>query len=285
MKFCCGITLYYPTDEELNIAKKYENIFEKIYLFDNTEGNSILKNKKSFYNLEKYTYISFNENKGLAEAYNIMCKKAITDGFDYILLLDQDSIILKNDLMNMINYIEKEDSKDIGVFLPNILYNHMKEEMLIKSDFITNNEVEWGISSGSFINLYIYSKTLGFDEKYFIDRLDYDYCICIRKMGYKIVRIKNAYLHQALGESVKRWNKCISQHNSIRHYYIFRNRLYFYFKKNNRSIYNLNKSITLSLNHVIRIIFLEDNKIEKIRMILEAYKDFSRNKMGKYYRK
>lgn len=282
MKFCCGVTLYYPLKEELGAIRKYREVFDCIYLFDNTDSNERLKNQKYYEDDNKFIYISNNKNEGLSVAYNTMCQKAILNDFDYICLLDQDSVIINNDLIKIINYIKIDTSRDVALYVPEINYKHKKYYMQSENDKDVGAEIEWAISSGSFINLLLYQKTEGFDEKYFIDRLDYDYCFIVRKLGYKIIKIKNAFLYQTLGEQGKGIFKGVSQHSSIRHYYVFRNRLYFYLKKNKYSNLEVIKVRLLSLKHIMKVLIFEKQKCEKLKMMIRGGRDFVENKMGKY---
>lgn len=282
MNFCCGVTLYYPSEEELNAIIKYKDIFEVVYLFDNTDSNERLDNEKYFYNDDRIIYISTKENEGLSVAYNNMCQKAISHGFDYICLLDQDSLINTNDLIKMIDYIKIYNRTDAALYVPEVIYKHENNYMKSVEDKCIGVEIDWAISSGSFINLLSYQKTEGFDENYFIDRLDYDYCITVRKLGYKVIKIKNAFLYQTLGEQGNGIFKNVSQHSPIRHYYIFRNRFYFYIDKSRISNIQYLKLIIVSLRHFIKIILFETCKIEKLKMMYRAWKDYQRGKMGKF---
>ena len=46
----------------------------------------------------------------------------------------------------------------------------------------------------------IFDKIGGFDEKLFIDGVDFDFCIRMRKAGYGILRSNNVYLLQEVGK-------------------------------------------------------------------------------------
>ena len=282
MKFCCGVTLYYPKEEELDFIREYKYIFEYIFIYDNTDNKDFSKKNKSFFEQEGFEYISHKNNEGLSVAFNVMCKKAIYNNFSYICLFDQDSVILKKDLIEFIDFVRIDSNKDVGIYVPKIIYKHNEKNIFITKDNINQNEIDWAISSGSLVNLLAYQKTEGFDENYFIDRLDYDYCHVLKKLGYKIIEVKKVFLYQTLGEQGKGIFSTISQHSPIRHYYIFRNRLYFYFKRNEISKIVFFKVILLSLKHIVEVIFLEKQKREKLKMIIYGAKDFYKNNMGKY---
>ena len=282
MNFCCGVTLYYPSKEELSSILEYREIFDTVYVFDNTDSDERIINESYYYDKDNIQYISNYKNEGLSLGFNVMSHKAIAESYQYICLFDQDSLFTSENIIKMINYIKKDYSKEVAVYVPEVIYNYEnKLNKNIKSE-CTGIEIEWAISSGSFINLSIYEKTDGFDENYFIDRLDYDYCISVRQLGYKVVKIKNTFLYQKLGEQRKGIFKGVSQHNPLRHYYIFRNRLYFYKKNDKPSIFKGIKIGLLSFKHFMIIILLEKQKNEKFKMIIRGIRDFIGNRMGKY---
>jgi rhamnosyltransferase len=280
MKICMGLTLFYPTLSELDSILKYSQVFERIYVFDNTDNKEEQEfNDNHLINIENIVYISETNNYGLSISLNRMCKKAIFDNFDFICLFDQDSNMNNGDLIKINNYIENSVSSDIGIYAARVVYGERQKEINLNNK-LSELEVEWAITSGSYINLHIYSATNGFDENYFIDRLDYDYCFQLKKLNFKIVEFKNVFLYQQLGEKGRfLWFK-ISEHNTLRHYYIFRNRLYFYLNKY-FSIKNIFIVFILSVNHFM-IILIEKDSVKKAKIIKKSINDYLKNKMGKY---
>lgn len=281
LKFCCGITLFYPNEDELLAIKDYGEIFEKVFVFDNTDDESIKKNANKIrsYNSLNITYIAEGFNQGLSIAYNNMCELASNESFDYICLLDQDSIFSKGNIKMMFDVISTYDNKVTAVFCPQISYEHKQNHEVCNMN-INLKEVDWAISSGSFIKLSIYSKTSKFDVNYFIDRIDYDYCFFIKAEGFKIIQVKGIQLEQKLGEVI---NNSISQHSPLRHYYVFRNRLYFYIIKNKKNGFmRYITSIILSLKHLFIVILFETKKREKMVMLCKGLNDFNKRKFGKY---
>lgn len=279
MKFSCGVTLFYPSINELESIIKYKESFERVYIFDNTEGQQANINSKYFRGRNDFVYISNQSNDGLSIAFNKMCERSIRDGNDFICLFDQDSVISKEDIAEIISFIKKNDSNTVGVYAPQIVYEHSNVQKKGKEEKF--EYLNWVISSGSFINLSIFSEIGGFDENYFIDRIDYDYCLTVRKLGYEIVRINNVYLYQKLGEIKKIGSIKVAEHSPVRHYYMFRNRLYFLLRRNNRSVIQLSKAFILSIRHFLQVILLEKQKYKKIKMLIRGLKDFTINKMGK----
>ena len=147
-----------------------------------------------------------------------------------------------------------------------------KEEFIKK---IPNEEfsyVDRCISSASLNNVDIAAEIGGFDEKMFIDWVDFDYCKNCIDHGYNILRANNCIIEHQIGNSriVKfLWKKLICyNHPSVRKYYYFRNRVY-YARKYHENIFMTAKCL---LSNFIPL-FYEENKFEKIRQALKGFFD------------
>ena len=112
-----------------------------------------------------------------------------------------------------------------------------------------------------------------FDDNYFIDRVDKDFCYQINKNNKKICQVNDALLYQQLGEIS---SNGYSTHQPFRHYYIARNRAYFnkkYKKSNFLTIFQ-------SIRHIGIIIKNEPEKMKKIKMVFKGISDYKKGKMG-----
>jgi rhamnosyltransferase len=286
MKICMGVVLYYPNQSDIKRILSYTNTVDKLIVFDNTDdGNN--ENSAFFTSTKNIQYISQGKNLGMARALNELCKKAISNGYDYIITMDQDSIFKHCDILNLVNYISSKRLDNIGIIAPRVYYlnkkskpdkgNTTKKELEQKNEF-----VDWVITSGSAINLDAFTTTKGFDEKYFIDRVDYDYCMQLKTLSKKIVLVNNSFLYQQLGEGTQNYfGYLYSEHSALRNYYTFRNRLYYA----DKFMIGFRKEIYKfigSIRHLLLIILFDKNKKQKLKMIKRAYIDYAHGKMNKY---
>lgn len=281
MTISCCVILYYPNIKELQQILLLESAFDKVYVYDNTDKSSYI-NYTTMFDDTSIEYISYGENKGLAVAYNELCNKALEDGSDYLCIYDQDSVMTKSSILEIKEFINnKAEGLSAAIIAPKIVFNH-KNNSFEKVDTLYT-EVKWVISSGSFINLEYYKKTEGFDENYFIDRVDLDYCDEVRKLGYKIIQLNNVILKQSLGELTNGFFRKNNEHSVIRHYYICRNKLYHFNKKYRGS--KMKKyilSVTSVIRQIYRVLFNESEKMKKIKMMITAIIHYKQCKMGKY---
>jgi rhamnosyltransferase len=272
----CGVTvLYNPTEDIFENINSYLYGLDKLYLVDNSEKEDE-KLKDKFINLSsKIEYIKMNGNEGIAKALNVAKNKAIEEKFDWILTMDQDSKFENNNFNRMLDLVKKYFNKEIAIFSP--LHKFFNEQKInTKNEEI--EERERIITSGNLLNLKIAQEIGNFEEKFFIDEVDHDYCYRIREKKYKIIVFNNIILNHKLGNIKKsKFFSSTTNHNYIRRYYITRNKLYMvkkypFLKK---------RYIKEILRDTKKIILLEKDKIKKLKMIYLGIKDFKNNITGK----
>ena len=269
LKFAAGVTLYNPSEKEIEHLKLLDETFEEIFLFDNSEPD-YNKPQYTFSSL-KFQIISENENKGLSYAFNEIIKKC--DKYDFLCLLDQDSIFENDEINKIKDLLSNGDNREFGIVAPFVDYgfaNHVPSKTLEKKQKV--------ITSGSFLNLNVVRKEqIHFDENYFIDKFEIDLCQQLVVLGYNIMMYHDSVLHQSIGEKSGHSHP---NHNPLRHYYLFRNRFYF-----NDKWYSGIKKYTLNVlqtsRHLLLIILYEKNKLNKIRMLPRALSDYMKGRMGK----
>lgn len=261
MKFAAGITLYNPNEQQIRRIASYTKTFDRVFLFDNSEPEYC---KPEYPKSNKIRVLTLNANMGLPYAFNSIID--CCEGYDFLCILDQDSVFEAEDIKRLQSFIMSlNDLSIIGIVAPFVdlgykLYNPSENVDIRK----------WVITSGSFVNLNVIRREgIRYDENYFIDKCDIDFCYQLRSFGYSILMYHNSTLHQSLGEESKRGK---TNHNAIRHYYIFKSRYYF----NNKWHRGLKKwflNISQTLKHLIIILLLETERTKKLRSFIEAVKD------------
>lgn len=273
-KIAAGITYYYPSKECLNRLNEYLDVFDMVFIYDNSERaqeyESILENKNCVY------YITKHQNDGLPKAFNTIIAKCVGK-IDYLCMLDQDSDFKNNEIKKMIGFIEENDSDKIGIIAPHTIYAHEKIKKKVNVEHFLYNKVNWVIASGSFIRIKsVTSMHIYFDDAYFIDRFDVDFCKQLCNNHLKIIVYNRSVLVQKLGQLGKRHHP---QHVPLRHYYIFRNRLYYNHKFYPMGISGI-ISLLQSLRHIFYIVVYEDDFMEKIKCCFQGAIDYFGGNMG-----
>lgn len=287
-RYCGVVVLYNPDDDVWRNINTYINDIEKLYVIDNSEKyNNELINKIE--NSKKMDYIKLGGNKGLAYGLNVGCEKALRDGFDYVLTMDQDSRFSVGSVKLMIDYIENS-KKHYAIVCPNVKSIYYDDESgkekiayTILNEHDDNREVNWVMTSGSMMCLKDYYKIGGFDNDMFIAHVDIDLCIKLSINGNKIIQLRDAIIYQRFGNSIPKKILWKTVHPSfadpVRTYYLFRNQKYLELKYSKK----IKKFIGVYLyKFVIKILLFEPQKILKLRMAFRGIKDAKNGKMGPF---
>ncbi len=276
MKLAISFVLYNPLPEVFERIKCYLPFADKMYVFDNSPSAS---SNIGLINLKNVEYIAFNENKGIGYAINYVSQRAFCDGFRWLLYMDQDSDFVEgwDGFKKMLFAFENQNdySKEkTGIISPIIVYEGENKEYIGRNEF---ERILITINSGSLINLDVFKKLGGLREDYFLDRIDFEYCLRLNKNGYYVLRYHNTFLKHRLGNlkvySLFGLKIRVTNHSAFRHYYMTKNALdivkNYLFIFPSHCLYEL-KSI---ISDVIKIIFFEKDKIEKIKMVIRGVID------------
>ena len=247
---CAGIVTFNP-DIEL-LKKNIDSIIRQVdslFIFDNGSNNSeiILKLSDRYSNVN----IIFGEkNYGIAYAHNRINERAVSEGYKWILSLDQDSICCSNLINTYMKFIEFENVAMICPFiLNNSKYTLEEYNKLTLPEYTLISNPNDCITSACLSSLRIIEEIGGYCEKLFIDYVDTELNCRVIQKGFKIIRANNAYLIQKMGEGKRiklfsslykitrcdifRKMKVVSVYSDLRLYYQARNSKYVYDKYNN----------------------------------------------------
>ncbi len=282
MQYAGTVILFNPDQKDvIKNINSYLKYIDKLYLID----NSSIDNQGLFTNIDnKIEYVWNKGNLGIAAGLNIAARKAIDDGFSWLLTMDQDSQFKDESLLYLEEYIETnfDQNQNIAIVSP------FHETVLSSGNRPDSESVDKPIivmTSGNLINLNAYKKINGFKDWYFIDCVDFDYCLNLVRNKYEIHQVNKAILLHELGDTVKK--KLFSKtyfcdnHSHIRRYYIVRNRHYIYDEYKNDFPDYCDAEIRCTKAEVKRIILFEKQKIKKLWYMYKGYRDYKKGKKGR----
>ena len=225
------VVTYNP--EQALIDSQFESLVNQVdgvIYVDNASSNATV-----FPISEKVIILRNQVNEGLGRAQNQGLQKAKEIGVDYILLLDQDSVLSENTvrclLQELLRYEEREGHVGaIGPIIASAFDNRDAPGVVHLGLTIGTAQIKgtmpvtYNIASGSLIPLTVIDKVGGLEEKLFIDGLDVEWCLRARSYGYRILITDAARLYHRLGEGKK---DRVLNHSTFREYYIVRNSIIF----------------------------------------------------------
>jgi rhamnosyltransferase len=197
-KIALGFILFNPTADSIKriiySARSGYEIF--IYLNSKLE-DKILADLNS---VDSINIFGNNSNDGLAIGLSSICNAAYGKNYKALLNFDQDSIFTDETLRyaaKYFNLIQKNDNEFTQSIVCttfrdrtsiNMRYNHISTTKI--SEYLIEN-IFFSINSGSLYFLGKIKHYNWFDKSYFVDGVDYSFCITSKINKFKITEIYN----------------------------------------------------------------------------------------------
>jgi rhamnosyltransferase len=284
----CAITVAFHPDAKYPM--RVERILREVgalVIVDNGSGDAELGMLRDLATNASITLISNTENLGVASSLNIGIRRAIALGFEWVLLLDQDSWIDDDMVQTLIAARAAYSERDrLGVIGSG--YRDADGPLLEQKDEIVGDnweEVASVITSGSLIPLKAHAAVGAFREDFFIDYVDTEYCFRARAKGYRVIRTRRPVMSHPIG-AISRHNvlwmkKWTFNHSADRRYYIARNDTVM-LREFGHYIFGLwaLKSFGRCVRLCKRIALYEQMKTEKIIAVAQGWWDGVRRYMG-----
>lgn len=147
----------------------------KVYLFDNSPEDSSVKDFCKKIDKDLIQYITCGKNLGLGYAISSVCSQAYYDSYPALIFFDQDTIFN----LNTLEFIESfyiEHISNINNYSA-IVFNSKKITQEITKDEKQFTDILLAISSGSLFLLENLKKINWHNENYFVDCVDYEFCL------------------------------------------------------------------------------------------------------------
>jgi rhamnosyltransferase len=250
---------------------------DTIFAVDNSEGD-IPAVVSTIAALGKVTLIRNRENEGIARALNIGAVKAGEEGYDFLLTMDQDSSAEPDMVEKMLRCLNEAAGGKIGIISP----FHMTKSSGSPPSKVLCQEVMTPMTSGCLLNLTAYRQVGPFRDDLFIDFVDNEYCLRLRKQGFRVLRANGALLEHSVGDTHKYGPFIATNHSPLRRYYKTRNR--FLTNRLYRCDFPghcLFDRVRLA-KEIVSIILFEEEKLAKLHMMWRGYRDYRAGRFGKY---
>ncbi len=254
-----GVVTYNPriTLLQKNLSALRE-LVDRVIVVDNGSVN-LTDIKKIIGGIGSISLIENQRNLGIARALNEIMETAIEYEYSWVLTMDQDSVVPTNLVSEYVKYLDSS----VGMLCP-IIFDRNKNQL--PTTYLGTHEVKECITSGSLVNVSAWQKVNGFDEKLFIDGVDFDFCERIKKTNYRILEVGTVVLSHAIGNITMRkfffWDVAVKNHSAFRKYYIARNTIYL--AKKNGNVARQIKSYLQVAKQVSIVIMYEQYKKQKL---------------------
>ena len=272
----------------------------EIVVVDNasSDGTIQMLNKK----FPQVTLLANSSNLGVGEGYAKGMQYAFKKRYDWVWLLDGDSLPQVTALEELIKVFTrlKDAHPKIGILASspvNSSTGRRYEGALWRGRFVkipkelaSSQEpflVDTVISSGSLIYREAI-KDVGLPRAdFFIDFVDHEYNLRVRKKGYQIVYIPKSIIYHEIGNTIivrsvthfgKRWPS--ANHPPWRLYYMVRNQVYTHLHEF-RNYKALRFTILKILKMMIGILLHYQGKRQRFMYIVLGFRDGLKKRLGK----
>lgn len=284
-----GIVTFEPEIERFteNLASISAQV-RHVFVYDNGSANShdVAAAAESVSNC---SVILSATNDGIARALNQLAEAATDYGAKSILTLDQDSVAFPN----MVQRLSTELVDRVGMVTPYIIdrnkqtVEEFEQLSLPLVEEYRQPARKGAITSGALLTIAAWREVGGFDERFFIDYVDYDLNQRLMDAGFKILRVNTAALLHEVGQASPTWlkvpRKDLAGHWHVERFYSFgHSPSRCYYKARNRILFTRKHGRRLGLTHegawqipqqVLLTFLFERNRFAKLSAFLRGVRD------------
>jgi rhamnosyltransferase len=234
-------------------------------------------------------------NLGVATALNQGARYATELGFTWLLTVDQDSLPADDMVKTMVDAERDAAGGDrVGIVAPYSIDTMTGKPIPIMAPRKETRALEadrqggrlqgvWFVhTSGNLVNTDLFRHGMWFREDFFVDCVDFEFCLRIAKAGYRIVVARGAGMRHTIGEAqtARLWGKALtySTHSPARQYYMVRNAVVLYRETRNWRFLQL--YLPFLVLHLGAAVIWEDAKAASLKAIARGFFDGVLGRMG-----
>ncbi|AJE04932.1 glycosyl transferase [Geobacter pickeringii] len=275
---CCAavVILYHPQRDYLDNIRTWIEQVDAVYVVDNSESPD-LTIAEHLSVLPGVTYLAQGENRGVAYGLNLGARKAIEAGYDYLLTMDQDSRASGALVKTMFECLDAS-AATVGIISP----FHLTRAVRQRPSGATCSDVMTPMTSGCLLNLSAWRCIGPFREDFFIDFVDDEFCLRLRRNGYQVLQANAALLEHEVGNVTRFGPFIATNHSPLRRYYKTRNRFAVFAEYRRDFPGHCLFDLVRLAKEAASIVLFEREKGAKLRMMWRGWRDFRRGKFGKF---
>jgi GT2 family glycosyltransferase len=281
---------------QLDALLRQTRPLQEIIVVDNGSSDSTLETVRSRY--PEIIVLELGQNLGVGGAFSEgLTYAALKKKHDWVWLLDEDSIpedgALEQLLVGFALTQQLGENAGVvacvpsnaksGISYPGLLWR----DRLVQPSAESVRERVWfvdaTISSGTMVRREVVEVAGLPRADFFMDLVDIEYSLRIRRHGYKIAIVRDSILNHTIGiPRVFRFlgfKKAWSDHDPWRQYYVMRNHTYVvwrFYPQLKPKLFMLERL----LRHGIGILFFSRSRRDSLRMMMRGFLDGRAGKLG-----
>jgi len=183
-KIAIGVVTYKPN---MNLTLRLQNAVDfgfSVYIFDNSPEDKLVREFCKKFNGDVVRYITCGKNVGLGFGISSVCAQAYYDSYPALIFFDQDTVFDCSTL----DFIEDFyiNNANMASHYSAIVFNSKNSDDANIGGKPPLKDVLLAISSGSLYFLENLNKLHWHNETYFVDCVDYEFCLKSNNNNFKI---------------------------------------------------------------------------------------------------
>jgi rhamnosyltransferase len=263
---------------------------KQVIIVDNQSSTTVKEEIARIASAHHCETIWNQQNLGIATALNRGVTLALTDSScQWILTLDQDSAVPPGFVMNMFKAYEacpfKEEVALVGANYQ-LAYRPLRAPGAAGTESGIFQEVKTLMTSGTLVKKSVFAHCGSFDESFFMDYVDHEFCFRVRRHGLRVIQANHAVLQHQLGSPtlhrILGRQFVTSNYSPNRRYHQARNRLIFYRRYFHSDGSWIAAEVVRWVREVVKMMIVEHDRKRKLASVVRGIWDGIRNSSARY---
>lgn len=263
------IVLYHSFEQNWTCLLGQKNI--RIYIVDNTPDRNLMLTGKQLF------YTALGDNYGIAAAQNIGIKQALSDGCQYVVFFDQDSVFDSDYIRSLLIEYKRINLlyPYLAILGPSVLNKDTGLPYKVENSDIQLDcrKLSFVISSGAMVKASVFSEVGLMEESLFIDCVDFEWCWRAISKGYICCGTLRVTMNHKVGNvDSSFFGYPIIVSAPIRYYYQYRNYLWLFRRKYVPTKWKMTSGVR-KIHGLLWLPFTPGNKRQILKYMLRGISD------------
>ena len=267
------VVTYHPDEHFVrNLTRLLEQV-DRVLIVDNTPDELEPHPVRLASMLSGVDVIRMGGNVGVASALNVGVREMKTGGFEWLLTLDQDTLLRSDHLALVHQAVESTVTPEVGL----IGVNYEIAGQPVVSEGEGAVETPAVITSGTLLRAACAHACGPFRDDYFIDSVDTEYSLRARRSGFSVWITERIGMEHGLGEvAVRRFlgrDRLLFNYPPLRLYFIVRNGIVTLLSYGPNEREWAKGEIHRIVYKLVMGVLAEDNRFRKLRAVMSGLWD------------
>lgn len=285
-KICGVIVSFHPSAQLLANIDLLLRQVQGLVIVDNGSREDEISPLRAAGSEGRFALTELGQNLGIGAALNVGVRWASENGFSWVVLFDQDSTVTENFIADLWDASQSHPKAERVALACPLCVDPTTGAIAQPGPLLDDGGVMVGMTSGSLLPLWAFDECGFFNEDLFIDQVDFEYCLRLRKCNFIVVQSDKAKLLHRPGSPrpflLFGIRICsTSNHDAKRRYYMMRNTIWVIRRYRKQFPSWCSDNGTALLKDTVKTILTEDDRWTKLKYCLLGLRHGLEGKQGK----